>query len=145
MFAPPGPSKGDSVMVKSQNDLVHMAKSNPGSLTLDEYQVLAARTINPGGSMAGDLVVGVLGLCGEAGEAAEIVKKFAFHGHPLDTEKVLEEIGDVLWYLAAVATALNIDLSRVGLENINKLIARYPDGFDPKRSLHRKEAKDQIG
>ena len=78
-----------------------------------------------------------LGLCGEAGEVAEQVKKHFFHGHELDKRHMIEELGDVAWYLAISADAIGYDLETILQMNINKLIARYPDGFDAIHSTKR--------
>ena len=78
-----------------------------------------------------------LGLAGEAGEVANAVKKVVYHGHPLDSDKLVEELGDTLWYLTALADALHLDLAIVMDLNVTKLQKRYPEGFDPYRSLNR--------
>lgn len=107
-------------------------------MTLYEYQKAADRT-------SGDLSPwdkvrnGCYGLNGEAGECIDILKKVEFQGHPFDREKMLEELGDVLWYVAQTATGLGVPLEDIALRNIDKLKARYPDGFDPERSIHRPE------
>lgn len=82
-----------------------------------------------------------LGLCGEAGEVAEQVKKHYFHGHRLDKRHMIEELGDVVWYLAVLCDAIGSDLQTVMQQNLIKLEKRYPAGFDPYRSQHR----DDIG
>lgn len=73
-----------------------------------------------------------------AGEAVDILKKFLFQGHDLDREHLAKELGDVAWYLAVSADALGYDLETIFKMNIDKLKARYPDGFDPELSKHRK-------
>lgn len=104
-------------------------------MTLNEYQMLAQRTSN---TKDGDkLLNGVLGLNGEAGEVADIVKKFAYQGHKLDTDHLVEEIGDCLWYIAELATAVGLTLDAVAALNIQKLKKRYPDGFEAERSVNR--------
>lgn len=84
---------------------------------------------------------GLLGIASEAGELSDIAKKFLFHGdtEPLDWMKVLDEIGDVLWYIAVVLAAMGMPFETVMALNIDKLQARYPDGYDVKQSLHHKE------
>ena len=83
------------------------------------------------------LINGVMGLCGEAGEAIDIVKKHLAQGHELDREGLIKELGDVAWYLAETATALGIDLDEVLERNIDKLKKRYPEGFSAEKSQHR--------
>jgi NTP pyrophosphatase (non-canonical NTP hydrolase) len=84
-----------------------------------------------------NLAVAGLGLTGEAGEVADLIKKTVGHGHALDRDKVLEEVGDVLWYVAMLTTLLDADLSSIAAANVEKLRRRYPNGFDPERSKHR--------
>ena len=104
-------------------------------MNLNEYQARAQRTSN---TEAGDkLLNGVFGLCGEAGEVADIVKKVAFQGHELDNEHLIEEIGDCLWYIAELATAMVMPLEDVAKKNIEKLRKRYPEGFHAERSVNR--------
>ena len=83
------------------------------------------------------LINGVMGLCGEAGEAIDIVKKHLAQGHALDREGLIKELGDVAWYLAETATALGIGLDEVLERNIDKLRKRYPEGFSTEKSQHR--------
>jgi len=83
------------------------------------------------------LINGVMGLCGEAGEAIDLVKKHLAQGHALDRELLAKELGDVAWYLAETATAIGCDLETILAGNLEKLRARYPDGFDAERSVHR--------
>lgn len=78
-----------------------------------------------------------LGLAGEAGEFANEVKKVHFHGHETDKDKLIEELGDVLYYVAMAALELNVPLDAVAKKNVAKLAARYPQGFDPERSRKR--------
>jgi NTP pyrophosphatase (non-canonical NTP hydrolase) len=85
------------------------------------------------------IVNGLMGLNGEAGEAIDILKKHLFHEHELDKEHIAKELGDVAWYVAISADALGYDLETILQMNIDKLIKRYPDGFDAKRSLNRAE------
>lgn len=96
---------------------------------LDEYQQLAARTLNDSLTPQGQLNNAALGLCGEAGEFTDLVKKHLFHGAELPREKALKELGDVLWYVAAACTALQASMGEVAQLNIDKLRARHPNGF----------------
>lgn len=105
----------------------------------DEYQRLAARTLNPDQTPDQRLANAALGLTGEAGEVAEHVKKHLFHATPLDRDAVAKELGDCLWYLAALASSLDIPLAEVADRNIEKLRRRYPDGFSAERSRNRSE------
>ncbi|MBQ8621882.1 MAG: nucleoside triphosphate pyrophosphohydrolase family protein [Oscillospiraceae bacterium] len=108
-------------------------------MTINEYQKLAMTTLNPALSQKDVLINGVMGLCGESGEAIDIVKKHLAQGHELDREKLVKELGDIAWYLAETAYALEVPLEEVLQRNINKLKARYPAGFDKEKSIHRTE------
>ena len=106
-------------------------------MTINEYQQLAMTTLNPALERKDVLINGVMGLCGESGEAIDIVKKWLAQGHDLDREKLAKELGDIAWYLAETAWALEIPLEEILQANIDKLKARYPEGFDSQRSIHR--------
>ncbi len=106
-------------------------------MDLNDYQKLAMRTLNPALSQKDVLINSVMGLCGESGEAIDIVKKWLAQGHPLDKVKLEKELGDIAWYLAEAATALEIPLEQIFEGNIQKLRARYPDGFAQERSIER--------
>ena len=106
-------------------------------MTVNEYQKLAMITLNPTLDKKDVLINGVMGLCGESGEAIDIVKKWLAQGHELDREKLAKELGDIAWYLAETATALGLDLDDIFAANIEKLKRRYPEGFDAERSIHR--------
>ncbi|MBQ7363794.1 MAG: nucleoside triphosphate pyrophosphohydrolase family protein [Clostridia bacterium] len=103
----------------------------------NEYQRLAMTTLNPALDRRDVLINAVMGLCGESGEVIDIVKKHLAQGHELDVLKIKKELGDVAWYLAECAYALDIPLSEVLEGNIEKLKERYPDGFDTERSKNR--------
>ena len=106
-------------------------------MNANEYQKLAMTTLNKDLSKKDVLINAVMGLCGESGEAIDIVKKHLHQGHELDKEKLVKELGDIAWYLAEAAYALDIELSSVLEKNINKLKARYPEGFSVDKSINR--------
>ena len=106
-------------------------------LTLDEYQKLAARTAGAGGDGERRIIVSALGLAGEAGEFANIVKKKTAHGHNVSSEILADELGDVLWYVAEAATSCGLSLGDIAQQNVEKLCQRYPDGFSEERSRNR--------
>lgn len=108
-------------------------------MKINEYQELAKRTINKDLSEKDMLINGVMGLCGESGEAIDIVKKHIAHNYELDKEHLAKELGDIAWYLAETATALGYSLEDIFKMNIEKLKKRYPDGFDSEKSIHRRE------
>ena len=108
-------------------------------MTINEYQKLAMTTLNPTLSEKDVLINGVMGLCGESGEAIDIVKKWLAQGHELDKEKLAKELGDICWYLAETATALGLSLEDIMAANLEKLRKRYPEGFDAEQSVNRKD------
>ena len=105
-------------------------------MCFDEYQTLALRTA---ANTSEDrlLLNGVMGLCGEAGECIDVVKKHLFQGHQLDRDKLIDEMGDCLWYLATLAEGLGAGLGEIAEGNVAKLKKRYPEGFDAERSVNR--------
>lgn len=94
-------------------------------MTGEQYQKLSERTLDEDPSLA---VLG-LGLTGEAGEVADILKKYIGHGISMDYEKLLLELGDVMFYVAALCTACGLSLDDVMRANVKKLELRYPNGF----------------
>ena len=75
-----------------------------------------------------------MGLNGEAGEAIDIMKKVLFQAHEFDREHLAKELGDIAWYLAITADAIGYDLEAILRMNVEKLKARYPDGFNSEHS-----------
>ena len=114
-------------------------------MTINEYQREALRTestIKDVNTLEPDtlrLLQGLMGLCGEAGEAMDILKKHLFQGHELDMDHMSLELGDIAWYLAVAADAIGYDLEKILVMNRAKLRARYPEGFDSDLSKNRKE------
>lgn len=107
-----------------------------------EYQLAAARTLIDGPDFALTdtefMTVWVaLGLAGEAGEVAELIKKGLLHRHGLDKDKVAKELGDVCWYIAAICTELGLDMGEIMAANIAKLQTRYPNGYSATDSRAR--------
>lgn len=108
-------------------------------MNFNDYQKEALRTEAGMDKSLPRVLNGALGLCGEAGEFADLLKKHYYQGHDLDEGHLAKELGDILWYVAVAADALGIDLDTVAEMNVLKLRDRYPDGFDAERSQHRKE------
>ena len=107
-------------------------------MDVNEYQRLAMTTLNPALAQKDVLINSVMGLCGESGEAIDIVKKWLAQGHELDREHLARELGDIAWYLAEAATALGLPLEELLRGNIEKLRKRYPEGFAAERSVGRR-------
>jgi NTP pyrophosphatase (non-canonical NTP hydrolase) len=108
-------------------------------LTLNEYQDLATRTGRPDLSREELLAMTALGLGGESGEVIDMIKKHLFHGHDLDQDKISKELGDVFWYIAAMAAVCGLTLEDIAKKNVAKLEARYPGGFSVEASKNRTE------
>lgn len=101
------------------------------------YQKAALRTAPTNLEPKLLLLNGALGLSGESGEVNDILKKHLFQGHDLDRVAMAKELGDLCWYIAVAAHALNYSLEEIFQMNIDKLWQRYPEGFDSDRSIHR--------
>lgn len=123
-------------------------------MTGNEYQALAMRTNDRKGTERllflanvankhgveefGGVLNGCLGLAGESGEVLDMVKKWVFHEKDLDKDHLKKEIGDVMWYVAMLCESFGFDLDEILQMNVDKLRARYPEGFDPEKANHRK-------
>ena len=108
---------------------------------MNEYQALAQHTSNTT-ARSDKMENALLGLSGEVGELCDHYKKYMYQGHDIDYNHMIEEAGDVLWYLAELANGLDISMEDIAIRNIEKLARRYPNGFDPERSMHR-EGQDE--
>lgn len=105
-------------------------------MTFDQYQQLARRTQNQSIDQTSMFIHSICGLMGELGEVASIYQK-KIQGHPVDNQKVCEELGDLLWFVAEFSDWCGLNLSDVAANNVAKLLKRYPDGFEEVRSLNR--------
>ena len=116
----------------------------------NEYQYKAMRTNNheagekilasmQAGNNTGEILNASLGLSGEVGELNDLLKKWIFHEKNIDREHIKKEIGDIMWYIALMAEAFGFELDSIMITNIEKLEARYPEGFDTVRANNRKE------
>lgn len=106
-------------------------------MDLKDYQEKAMRTAGAIPDWTEALLSGAICLSGEIGEFCNKIKKFVWHQHDLTRETIVDELGDILWYIAATAARLNISLDELAEYNLQKLQKRYPDGFDPQRSKNR--------
>jgi NTP pyrophosphatase (non-canonical NTP hydrolase) len=105
-------------------------------MNFQQYQIEALRTAGQHDDPKLALAIWGLGLTGESGEVVEIIKKYLGHSQPIDRDKITKELGDVLWYLAAVCDALGISLETVAQANIQKLSDRHPGGFSTEYHEH---------
>ena len=105
-------------------------------MTNNEYQQAVKRTMAQLDKQS-NLSMLCMGLAGETGEVVDHVKKHLYQGHGLDSEKVIDEAGDVLWYLTNLLSEIGATLEEVQEKNVEKLMKRYPEGFSEERSINR--------
>lgn len=150
---------GDDATVSEIERNYDILFNGTNKLSADSYQALAMRT-NDGLCTSrvhdsvfnystsknkkdlpnpGELLNGALGLTGESGEVSDMIKKHIFHGHDLDRDELIKELGDVCWYVALLCNAIGVSLDEVMTRNIDKLRERYPEGFSESASRNRKE------
>ena len=108
-------------------------------MNFQSYQRAASRTLQC--EMTPEQLISnlVFGLCGEAGEVADMLKKVIFHKHPFDKEKLKKELGDCTWYLFMIAEFYDLDMAEIAQLNIDKLWKRYPNGFNHEDSRKRQD------
>ncbi|MEO6444920.1 MAG: nucleoside triphosphate pyrophosphohydrolase family protein [Gemmatimonadaceae bacterium] len=115
-------------------------------MDFDAYQAHASRTQNPDLDAHARLLDAAAGLAEEAGEVLGAVRKHVFQQRPLDRDAITRELGDALWCLTTVASVVGVSLGDVAHTNLDKLRARYPDGFTTQASRQRadeeREAED---
>ncbi|MEB9905451.1 MULTISPECIES: nucleoside triphosphate pyrophosphohydrolase family protein [Bacillus] len=135
---------------KSKEGLAVM--NNNQICELVQYQEAALRTWNTNQDFGGRVLNAALGLSGESGEIADIVKKAIFHGHGFDpahcpgeedgnTHKIALELGDILYYISIMSHEMGYTLEDIAQMNIAKLTKRYPDGFSREASQARVDVK----
>jgi NTP pyrophosphatase (non-canonical NTP hydrolase) len=107
-------------------------------LTIRDYYKAASRTMNPNLTWEQTRNHALHGIAGECGEIHSLYQK-TYQGHELIKERVMDEMGDLMWFVMELCFAEKIDPQEMLEYNIDKLRKRYPSGFDPVRSVHRKE------
>ena len=105
-------------------------------MTLNEYQALARRTQNKEIMPIERRLHALHGMSAEVGEIHSIYQKF-YQGHPIGTEELVKEVGDLMWFIAEFCDVIGADMEEVAEKNIAKLKDRYPEGFDAERSINR--------
>lgn len=98
-------------------------------MKISEYQEFCAKGILPATLEREPIVGFALGLAGESGEVVDDIKKKYFHGRAIDPDHTIEELGDVMWYVANIATQLGVTLDEVIERNADKLRVRYPQMY----------------
>lgn len=124
----------------------------PNQLTPDNYQAAAVRTecnnyealsrINTDSGWL-QLNHGAVGLCKEAGEVASIITSGLYYGKPLDRNKIKDELGDVLWFIALICEASGLSLEEVMKANVRKLLQRYPEKFTTEAYTNRDTEREK--
>lgn len=116
-------------------------KSTDRMIAKANLRINEAGVYKTGGVDLGGVFNACLGLSGEVGETSDMIKKWIFHEKELDVEHLKKELGDVMWYMALMCESFGFDLNEILQMNVDKLKARYPEGFDTVRANHR-EAGD---
>lgn len=141
--------QNDADLLYTFLDNINVAIERLGGNAIDEYACKAYRTIKPNATTKDLLLEGALGLSGETGEVVDIIKKAVYHGHAVtnetgscklskeDRDKLIDELGDVLWYTNLIAYSVGAPLSEIADHNIKKLKNRYPEGFSSEASKNR--------
>ena len=130
-------AKYEKMGISYDAEVYEICNDRQEGLLANDYQRQAMTFLNPAMNRKDVLINGVMGLCGEAGETIDIVKKYLYQGHELDKQKLAMELGDIAWYLAETAYALDIPLEKILRGNLEKLKKRYPEGFSTERSINR--------
>lgn len=119
-------------------------------MTPNEYQIEAYRTVMPDDKQAykiidelkarpaySQIIVAALKLNSESGELADAIVKNISYGQPLDGLNIIEECGDLLWYIALILSSMNVSMEQCMQENIDKLRIRYPEKFTEEHATKR--------
>lgn len=109
---------------------------------LSIYPLLVEKTCRS--DMAADEQIknALLGLSGEVREVVDLFKKYFYQGHDIDINSLVEELGDVLYYLTWIMNVIDVNMAETAFENMDKLTERYPNGFDAERSVNRGQCND---
>lgn len=113
-------------------------------MEIKEYQKQAKRTINKDLTERDLLANTAMGSLTELGEAVDIIKKHLYQGHELSIPKIVEEVGDAMWYISNLCSQLGLDMRLVLANNNAKLVERFPTGFNVEDSINREENKLRV-
>ncbi len=124
---------------------IHGLSPESDTLTLESYRKCALRTLYPDLTYRERLDLCGLELSGEIGEVVDLIKKFLCHrnGKPLDTLRLRDELGDVLWYYIVLLDTVGITLEKVIQANIVKLEKRHPHGFQPQYASDSHDSEEE--
>lgn len=106
-------------------------------MEIREFQLESIRTMRTEDTTTNLIIEMVFGLNGECGEVTDLLKKHLFHHHNLNVDSLKEEIGDIMYYLVNLCNLYNIDIRTVLQVNHDKLLERYPNGFEVAKSIRR--------
>jgi len=115
-------------------------------MTPDEFLKESSRTMTPdcfNDVIKNETLHGIIGVAGEAGELIDAMKKALFYGQELDLENIKEELGDILWYVAAIIRSEGWSFEEIMQQNIDKLKIRYPIKFTTEDSIIRADKKNK--
>ena len=108
---------------------------------MDSYRKVVLKTVKI--SPDDQLLWAALGICVDAGEFANFIKKSEFHNQELDRDQMIRKLGDIAWYLELAAHNLGVSMDQVKEQNIAKLRLRYPEAFnDPLSPVINNEDSD---
>lgn len=103
------------------------------------YEAFVASRFKDMGSLNQNLMHAAAGVSGEAGEVLDIIKKIWAYNKPLDIPHLMEEVGDLVFYITALCNELGVNIEEIKEQNVEKLTARYPQGYSDKDALARKD------
>jgi NTP pyrophosphatase (non-canonical NTP hydrolase) len=103
--------------------------TNTGLNRYQHYGIFVDSRVKPLGTFTLDLLHAAVGTSGEAGELLDAVKKHWVYNKPLDRTNVIEELGDLEFYMAAMRLVLGVSRDQVLQANVDKLCKRYPAGY----------------
>lgn len=113
-----------------------MTESNIPDYTFNLYQDHASRTAKEMDQVS-DILHATLGIASEAGELTTTIKAWMAYGKDLDVKNIVEEMGDLMWYVALMCQRLNIRMEDVAVNNIAKLYERYPEKYSDEDAIAR--------
>ena len=108
-------------------------------MTIQEYQKQSTRTLNPTLNETEQIINMIMGMNGEVGELTDLFKKNMFQGHELHICQIIDELGDIMFYVVNLCNMLGVNMEDVLEYNVAKLQKRYPDGFSCEKSINREE------
>jgi len=140
------PKVGKELRCTGCNNTFEICEVSEDGISQEAYRKEVLRTANikpPTGEYNWGLLAAAMGMSGESGEFMDIIKKATFQGHPLDRDKLINELGDILWYTELAMHSINASRDEVEKANVAKLRKRYPEGFKEEHSIKRVDVSEQ--